>query len=95
MEKTRPVEVEIEERYANDPPRYLTLDVLREKHTYFVLDSALRDFASEQRSQAEFERANDPEDTTAASRIEWAEAAERLLDRIDAALSNTTGEVQP
>lgn len=82
----------INPEFADEAPRPVTFDVLREKLTYFVLDSALRDFAAEQRSQAEFERQSDPDDTTAASRIEWAEVAEALLDRIDAALS-TPGQV--
>lgn len=73
-------------RSADEDPRYLVLDVLREKHTPFVLDVALREFAAGQRAEAQDERSNDPNDTTAVSRDEWADAAEQLLDRIDRAL---------
>ncbi len=73
-------------QFADEKPRYLVIDVLREKGTPFVLDVALREFASGQRAEAEDERRDFPNDTTAVSRDEWADAAEQLLDRIDRAL---------
>lgn len=91
---TRQDDVELDDKFApggqfaDEPPRYLVVDVLREKNTPFVLDSALREFSAEQRSQAQYERDSDPDDTTAASRIEWADAADQLLARIDKALDS-------
>lgn len=84
-------------RFEHEAARRFSVDVLREKHTYFVLSDALREWASEQRSDAQFERSDDPDDTTAAQRDEWADHAEQLLDRIETALSGpgTTREGQP
>jgi hypothetical protein len=63
------------------------LDLEEDKHAYFVLTDALREWPHRQRGEAENELADDPEDTTAASRVEWAETADKLLNRIDAALT--------
>lgn len=81
-------------RFEHEAPRYFVVDILREKDTYFVLDSALRDWESRERSDAQFELDSDPDDTTAARRIEWADAAAQLLKRLDRALDSRSPAVR-
>ncbi|WP_345475910.1 GntR family transcriptional regulator [Actinoallomurus oryzae] len=67
------------------PTHAVTLD-LSDEHAYFVLTDALGEWAHRQRGEAQDELADDPQDTTAASRLEWAATADKLLDQIEAAL---------
>jgi DNA-binding transcriptional MocR family regulator len=52
---------------------------------YFVLDTALRDFASRSRAEAA-DAAGEQDPMLASNQQRWAEAAERMLEVIDAAL---------
>jgi hypothetical protein len=61
--------------------RPVTFDFMADD-AYFALTDALREFASRQR----WEAADDPTGN-ASSRVQWAEAAEGLLDRIEDAFS--------
>jgi hypothetical protein len=63
-------------------PRPVTFDLMAADDTYFVLTDALREFASRQRWEAEDDPAGN-----APSRVQWAEAAEGMLDRIEDAFS--------
>jgi hypothetical protein len=72
-----------------DRPRTVTIDL--DDRTDWVLTEALREFAHRQRGEAESdladrELADDPaERALAQRRQEWAQAAEELLERIEAA----------
>ena len=69
-----------------DESRVVTFDLmLHDPDYYFVLTEALREFASSQRTSAEY--ADDGE-----ARIRWADTAEEMLDRIEEAVS-TPGPV--
>lgn len=63
----------------------VTID-LDDEHSHFVLTDALREWASRQRHEADNELRDDPHDTTAPQRQEWAATADKLLDHIDGAL---------
>lgn len=67
------------------PQHAVTLD-LTDEDVYFALTSALGQWAVWQRDQADNELADDPEDTTAKSRLRWAAAADATLERIETAL---------
>ncbi|MEV0760422.1 winged helix-turn-helix domain-containing protein [Nocardia sp. NPDC050435] len=65
--------------------RHITIDLddPTEPHLDFVLTDALRDYAHHSRWEAENEaRDEQPDSHLIARRIEWAEAAERLAERI-------------
>lgn len=65
-------------------PRIVTFDLMSDDPDwYFVLTTALTDFAARERDEAR----DDPEQ--AAGRIKWAETAEDALYRIEAALAGT------
>lgn len=64
-------------------PDHVTLD-LSDERAYFVLTDALEEWAHRQRGDAENELKDDPEHTTAALRLKWAETADKLLNRIEA-----------
>jgi hypothetical protein len=66
--------------------RPVMFDVMADDGTYFVLTEALREFAARQRWEAE----DDPTGN-AESRVQWAECAEGLLDRIEQEMSQTPG----
>lgn len=72
-------------RTGHKPRQTVTLD-LTDPDTYFAVTSALGQWATWQRDQASDETAEDPEDTTAKSRLRWAAAADTTLERIEAAL---------
>jgi hypothetical protein len=65
------------------PPRTVVFGLMA-GDDYFVLTEALGEFASRQRHEA----ANDPD--SADSRHQWADAADAMLERIEAALSGGT-----
>lgn len=62
------------------PNRRVVIDLDERDDTYFVLETALRDWAAQQRFEAEGEP---EEDTTRLSRLRWAEEAERLAQLVD------------
>ncbi|REF00608.1 GntR family transcriptional regulator [Thermomonospora umbrina] len=70
---------------ALEAPKRITLD-LNDADLSFVVTDALSEWASRQRHEAQDELADDPQDTTAASRLRQAEIADALLARIEAAL---------
>lgn len=66
--------------------RPVVYDLMAGQYDYFVLTDALSEWAGRQRHEAE----DDPENN--AHRIAWAEAAERLLARAEAAVGRPGGD---
>lgn len=60
----------------------ITFDLMADDHVYFVLDEALSEFAAHERHLAD----NDPD--TSPSRREWADTADAMRERIDAAVGS-------
>lgn len=64
--------------------RSVTFDLGADDDTYFVLTTALQDFAARQRDEADHDPEHDGQPD--AGRLDWARAADDLLDRIEAGL---------
>ena len=67
---------------ATNPPRVVTFDLMSDDPDYyFILTTALGDFAAQARAEAKDGGPN------AAANTRWAEAAEDMLSRIETALA--------
>ncbi|GLY55182.1 hypothetical protein [Lentzea sp. NBRC 102530] len=59
----------------------MRFDLVSEEHTYFILTTALADFITEQRADAQADEIDIP-----SAHRDWANAAEVMLEKIESAL---------